>query len=422
MRATRLYRAILVVALIAAAMVIGALLLDRPAEPSSVAVGYVPLPRATMVPRYPREYVLPGGVSDTSALVMVQGSVLRRLTVWSISGNTPPVEVDRGIHPYPLLPNPARTRVLYSAGRALMVLDVAARRAQIVGEVPDGGSVIAAQWSPSGRMIAYVVQLEDERVSYLAWQDGSQPARKMFSTPRSLPIDVAWLADGRPVTIFLGVGPVGGLEARMWVYDWLSDLRSPLPPGVKPLQPHAPWRSPDGSVQLYPLSGAPDRRVIGGCPTSGVGVAGPEWLSVVEAGGTLPEVAFEKARLLLDRPTWLQDGRVLVRGMASAACNGGSGLYVGVPGGTLNRLISARSTLDAFDLGGALDGFPYAVSPDEQFAIWADTDLEAARSTIYRTHLRDGASEALYQTPDRYVEAPTVFKDREMIVGMVWLP
>ncbi len=422
MRATRLYRAILVVALIAAAMVIGALLLDRPAEPSSVAVGYVPRPRATMVPRYPREYVLPGGVSDTSALVMVQGSVLRRLTVWSISGNTPPVEVDRGIHPYPLLPNPARTRVLYSAGRALMVLDVAARRAQIVGEVPDGGSVIAAQWSPSGRMIAYVVQLEDERVSYLAWQDGSQPARKMFSTPRSLPIDVAWLADGRPVTIFLGVGPVGGLEARMWVYDWLADLRSPLPPGVKPLQPHAPWRSPDGSVQLYPLSGAPDRRVIGGCPTSGVGVAGPEWLSVVEAGGTLPEVAFEKARLLLDRPTWLQDGRVLVRGMASAACNGGSGLYVGVPGGTLNRLISARSTLDAFDLGGALDGFPYAVSPDEQFAIWADTDLEAARSTIYRTHLRDGASEALYQTPDRYVEAPTVFKDREMIVGMVWLP
>ena len=65
-----------------------------------------------------------------------------------------------------------------------------------------------------------------------AWQDGSQPARKMFSTPRSLPIDVAWLADGRPVTIFLGVGPVGGLEARMWVYDWLADLRAPLPPGV----------------------------------------------------------------------------------------------------------------------------------------------------------------------------------------------
>lgn len=424
MRANRPQRAIMAIALVMAAAVIGSLLLDRSRRPDGTAVGYVPLPTATLAPRYPREFALPGGVTDASALVMVQGGVARRLTVWPLNGSAAPVEVDRGVHAYPLLPNPAGTRVLYSAGRAVMVLDVPARRAQIVGQVPEDGALIAAQWSPNGQMIAYVVQLADQRVSYLAWQDGSRTARIMFQAPRGLPIDVAWLADGRPVTIFMGIGPVGGLEARLRVYDWLTGERALLPPDVKLIQPHDPWRSPDGRHQLYPLVGPSERRVGGGCPTGAVGLTGSGWLSVVEAGsGTPREIAFEEARLLLDHPTWLQDGRVLLRGMASAACaRSVSGLYVGVPGESLTRLNSARGTLDAYPLGGALDGFPYAVSLDEQYTIWADTDLAAARSAIYRTRLLDGATETLYETPDRYAGAPMAFKDREMIVGLVWLP
>ena len=234
----RLGRAIPWIALIVAAGVAGWLLLGESPEPSGVSVGYVPLPTTTPTPRMPRAFSLPGGVTDTSALVMIQGGVARRLTVWSLGDDAPPVEVDRGIHPAPLLPNPAGTRVLYSVGRAVMVLDVPARRARIIGELPEDGALLSAQWSPNGQMIAYVVQFADERVSFVAWQDGSQPAREVMRVQRGLPIDVAWLADGRPVTIFMRIGPVGGLEARRLVYDWMADERALLPPDVKVFQPY----------------------------------------------------------------------------------------------------------------------------------------------------------------------------------------
>lgn len=419
----RLGRAIPWIALIVAAGVAGWLLLGESPEPSGVSVGYVPLPTTTPTPRMPRAFSLPGGVTDTSALVMIQGGVARRLTVWSLGDDAPPVEVDRGIHPAPLLPNPAGTRVLYSAGRAVMVLDVPARRARIIGELPEGGALLSAQWSPNGQMIAYVAQLADERVSFVAWQDGSQPAREVMRVQRGLPIDVAWLADGRPVTIFMRIGPVGGLEARRLVYDWMADERALLPPDVKVFQPYHPWRSPDGRAQLFPLLGE-TALPAGGCPTGKIGLVGAEWLPVAQAGsGTPHEVAFEEAQVLLDRPTWLRDGRVLLRGMASADCaQRGSGLYVGVPGEPLRRLTRAAITLDAYDGESALKGIPYAVSPDERFAVWADTDLAARRSLIYRTRLDDGATETLYQTPDRSADALLAFKDREMIVDLVWLP
>ncbi len=409
---------------LAAVVVVGAALLSRASEPGGIAVGYVPLPTHTPTPRMPRAFSLPGGVTDTSALVMVQGSVTRRLTIWSLGNGAPPVEIDRGLRSSLLLPNPAGTRVLYSAGSAVMVLDVPARRAQIVGELPEGGDLIAAQWSPNGQMIAYVVQLAGERVSYVAWQDASQPAREMMRAPRGLPLDVAWLGDGRPVTIFMGIGPVGGLEARPLMYNWMTDERVLLPADVKPLlQPYDPGRSPDGREQLFPMIDT-SIRPVGGCPTGRIGLFGEAWLPVAQAGSGVPhDVAFEEKQVLLGRPTWLQSGDVLVRGMASAACGGsGSGLYLGAPGEPLRQLARAATTLDAYSADGAVSGLPYAVSLDERYVVWADADLAAQRSIVYRTRLDDGQTETLYRTPIRAADSPMEFKDREMVVDLVWLP
>ena len=406
-----------------AAVAGGWALLGRADAPPGAAVGYVPLPTVTPTPRHPLEFSLPGGVTGRSTLVMVQGGVARRLTVWEMNRDAPPLEVDRGVHLFPLLPDPSGTRVLYSAGRAVMVLDVPARRARIIGEMPPGGQILAAQWSPGAQMIAYIVQLEDERVAYLAWQDASQPARVMLRTPGRLPVDVGWLPDGRPVTILMGIGPVGGLQARYLMYDWLRDERVMLPADTRPIQPYAPWRSPDGSRQLYLLPDWYARRTSSQCTSGAVGLAGAEWLYVAAAGsGPAHAIAFEQDQVFLDHPTWLQDGRVLLRGMSSAACpQNGSGLYLGEVDGSLSRLVAAQMTFDPQQTD-VMTGVAYALSPDERVVVWADTDLAARRSTIYRTVVESGQTEVLYQTPAVDNDHPLAFKDDEMIVHLVWLP
>ena len=92
------------------------------------------------------------------------------------------------------------------------------------------------------------------------------------------------------------------------------------------------------------------------------------------------------------------------------------------PGEPLRQLARAATTLDAYSADGAVSGLPYAVSLDERYVVWADADLAAQRSIVYRTRLDDGQTETLYRTPIRAADSPMEFKDREMVVDLVWLP
>src|SRR5690606_5507391 len=133
---------------------------SEPDSSENVALGYVPLVTPTPIPRTVRipDLPQPGGGSNNSALVMVQGLVERRLVIWPVSGVKPPLAVDHHVAVWLLMPDPTRSRVLYHTDRAMMVLDLDVQRAHIVGQLPPESTIIAAQWSPDGRAVAFVVE------------------------------------------------------------------------------------------------------------------------------------------------------------------------------------------------------------------------------------------------------------------------
>jgi hypothetical protein len=158
---------------------------------------------------------------------MIQGQKARRLVFWPLYENEGPQIIDSPVSSSTIRPDPTGTHLVYSTPGALMVLDIDARRASIIGVLPDETYPVRVQWSPTGLAVAYVIQEGTQLVAYYALADGSIPAVPFMRMHEGLGLDVGWLPDGRPVAIHMGIDPaVGGLGRRNAVR---SSLRRIVP-------------------------------------------------------------------------------------------------------------------------------------------------------------------------------------------------
>lgn len=374
--------------------------------------------------------VTPPRVPSVPALVMIQGLTAQRLVIWPLDGSMPPLEVDRQVSMWPLLPSPDGRQVLYGTQHTVMVLDVTALRAVIVGTLPGGSRLIYAQWSPGGQAIAYVVQTPFYLAAYYTLADGSAAAQLMLEVPSGLDLDVAWLPDGDPVAITLGVGSRGGLVTVKHRYSPADGTVTTLPPGVATIQPWAPMLSPDGSQQVYSVKTWEEARYTGECSTGPLAVVGGgDWLPLMlRLAIYTPEIAFEIDGLYMDRPTWLADGRIVFRTVADPICTTrSSGFYIAELGRAPVTLVESEPQYVSDDAEKLLWTASYALSPDETQIAWNESDLDAQRSRIYVKPIDADAGDGsdvrvLFETDAPQAGVPFAFQDEMMILYFVWLP
>jgi len=400
----------------------GAALHFLPADVPSAPAARLILPTLST----PAPEVSPTADSPLPALALIQGLKARRLVLLPLSGAGVPLEIDRGVQVWPLLPSPDGTRLLYGSAGAVMVFDATARRAIIVGELPAGGRLVGAQWSPAGDAVAYVVQSEHHAVASYAPADGSALPVELLRVPAGLDVDVGWLRDGRPVVLYLGLGAAGGLQPHYRVYDPVAREFVALSPdeAEQVQQPWAPWRSPDGTQQVYAVSTWQNARFRGACRTGPLGLADDSWLPAYSLSqGAARPLAFAVEGLFMDRPTWLQDGRILFRAIADAACaRGQSGLYVGRPGETPSRLVAVEPDPAPDDADRAPLGVAYAVDPAQTRLVWSENDSAARRSRVSLMPLEGGEVRTIYYTSPLLDDAqPFAYRDQEIILYLVWL-
>jgi len=397
----------------------GAALHMRPADTPSAPAARLILPTPSASTPEVSSAPLP-------ALALIQGLKARRLVLLPLNGAGTPLEIDRGVQVWPLLPSPDGTRLLYGSAGAVMVFNANAQRANIVGELPAGGRLLGAQWSPAGDAVAYVVQTERHAVASYAPADGSALPVELLRVPVGLDVDVGWLPDGRPVVLYLGLGAAGGLEPHYRVYDPVAREFTALPPdeAEQVQQPWAPWRSPDGTQQVYAASTWQNARFRGACRTGPLGLADDSWLPAysLSQGGGRP-LAFVVEGLFMDRPTWLQDGRILFRAIADSACaRGQSGLYIGRLGETPSRLVAVEPDPAPDDTDRAPLGVAYAVDPAQTRVVWSENDSVARRSRVYVMSLAGGEARAIYYTSPLLDDAqPFAYRDQKIILYLVWL-
>jgi hypothetical protein len=398
----------------------GVFVLSRDDQAQDLGTMLIILPTETATAAAPAGTPGPGGVSGSSALVMIQGLTERRLVLWSLHGE--PLDIDRQ-SAWPLLASPDARYILYSTERAVMVLDRIARRAAIVGTLDEGSSLITAQWSPNSRAVAYVVQDALHRSAYYTLPDGSIPAKLLLQVAAGLPLDVAWLADGRAVTLSLGVGPVGGLETFAYAYDPVRQETVVLPPETPLIQPWRPWRSPDGQQQVYAVKTWDEARFKGTCGTGPLTIVGSGWLYSELLSSTTQTTGFELQGIYMDRPTWLHDGRILFRATADKTCTAlTSGLYLGQAGQTPQLLAAAEPDYVSDQSDKLLWSTSYALSPDESLVAWTENDVEAGRGRVNLTPLDGGETQVLFETAAVTDQGPFAFQDREMILYFIWVP
>ncbi len=373
---------------------------------------------------------LPGGASPGSALVLVQGMVERRLMYWPLVGTMPPREIDHHVRSWPLLADPGGRRVFYATETTAMVFDAQARRSVIVGEFQPDDVIWAVQWSPDGTALAYVVVTENDMVAYYARADGSRPARQMIAVRTGLHLDVAWLPDGRPVAIYLGVGELGGLEPRYEVYNPGIGEMMPLPDDAAWVQTWQPWRSPDGRWSVYSMRAWEETTYRLGCLSGPLGLSDARWLDMASAGEPVTgkssdHTAFEIPGVYLDRPTWLQDGRIVFRGRADGSCtDAATGLYVAAVGEEPVLLAEAGTPYQADEQTGKTTywAVSYHLSPDETLVAWVDNDEFTRTSRVRLTSLVTGVTTTLYSTPFRLSGPAFFYQDEQMILHFTWLP
>ncbi|WP_119068134.1 hypothetical protein [Aggregatilinea lenta] len=375
-----------------------------------------PTPTATPVAVTP----LPGGASPDSALVMIQGIVERKLVVWPLDEGGAPREVDRGVALWPLIPDPAGTQVIYRTTNALMALDVSAGRSLIVAELDTDDLILAVQWSPDGAALAFVVETGGVQTAYYMPRD-TRDLTAMLQAPAGLPVDVAWLDDGRPAAVVMGIGPVGGLQANPMLYDPVTGERRALSPDVALVQPYAPWRSPDGQHQLYALASS-DKVQSSVCRTAGLGLADDGWV-YLEITGTslLRTIAFEIRNMILDLAVWLPDGRVVMRAIADEGCApGATGIYVARLGEQPRQLVATGPFVTRDD-NDIVWGASFDLSPDRTQVAWVKNDVEARQASVYLTPVDGGETSLLFAAPAPPNGAFT-FEDTAAILDFLWLP
>lgn len=374
--------------------------------------------------------VTPTRAPTAPTLVMIQGLTAQRLVIWPLDGSMPPLEVDRQVSMWPLLPSPDGQQVLYGTQHTVMVLDVAELRAFIVGTLPGGSRLIYAQWSPDGQAITYVVQTPFYLAAYYTLADGSAEAQLMLEVPSGLDLDVAWLPDGDPVAITLGVGSRGGLVTVKYRYSPVDGTLTTLPPDAATIQPWVPLHSPDGSQQVYSVTTWDEARYTGECSTGPLAVVGGgDWLPLMLRLAIYePAIAFEIDGLYMDRPTWLADGRIVFRTVADPICTTlNSGFYIGELGREPVKLVESEPQYVSDDAEKLLWTASYALSPDETQIAWNESDLDAQRSRIYvkpiDSDVEDGANvRVLFETDAPQAGVPFTFQDEMMILYFVWLP
>lgn len=416
------HRALRWLALTAGAVLVGAATLRAvPGDP-------LPSPAARLILPTPSTPVPEASSADppSPTLALIQGLKTRRLVLLSLDGTSAPLEIDRGVQVWPLLPSPDGTRLLYGNAGAVMVLDVLARRAVIVGEVPEGGRLLGAQWSPAGDAIAYVVQTAQHAIASYAPADGSALSVELLRAPAGLDLDVGWLPDGRPVALYLGLGPVGGLQPFYRLYDPVTRSFTVLlaEDADQVIQPWAPWRSPDGTQQVYSMSTWENARYRGACRTGALGLADDTWLPAYTLSPREAQpLAFEVKGLFLDRPLWLRDGRIVFRAIADPACAGGqSGVYAGRLGEAPVRLVSIEPDYSLDDAERVLWSTAYAVNPAQTHIAWSANDSAGQRSAVHIMPLAGGAVQTAFSTPPLPADAPPfAFRDQEMILHLVWV-
>jgi len=399
---------------------VGVLVLSQTDHASDPTLIIIPTSTPTTVP--PASMSFPGGASGSSALVMIKGLTERRLVLWPLAGDADPLEIDRQAA-WPLLASPDARYLLYSADRAVMVLDRTAQRAAIVGTLDEGTSLVTAQWSPDSRAVAYVVQDALHRAAYYTLPNGSIPAALLLQVASGLPLDVAWLADGRAVTLSLGVGPVGGLQTFAYAYDPIRQETVGIPPETLLIQPWRPWRSPDGQQQVYAAKTWEEARFKGVCGTGPLIIVGSGWLYAEMLNTAAPTAGFDLEGIYMDRPTWLRDSRILFRATADKTCTDlTSGLYLGTVGQTPQLLAAAEPDYVSDQSDKLLWSTSYALSPDESLVAWTENDVEAGRGRINLTPLDGGATQVLFVTAPVLDQGPFAFQDRAMILYFIWLP
>lgn len=364
------------------------------------------------------------------ALIMIQGLTAQRLVVWPLDGSMPPLEVDREVSMWPLLPSPDGTRVLYGSQHAVMVLNVAAMRSVIVGTLPMNSRLVYAQWSPDSNAIAYVVQTPLYLTSYYTLADGSIEAELMFEVPNGLDLDVAWLPYGDPVSISFGIGERGGLESFYSHYDPVTRLITILPfDTTEVTQTWAPTWSPDGTQQIYSTTSWDESRYKGECQTGPLALAGREWLPVALRTSIYEiDIEFAIEGLYMDRPTWLDDGQIVFRAVSDPVCTTlDSGFYVAEIGETPVKLVDAEPKYIADEADKLLWTASYALNPDQTQLAWNETDIDSQRSRIYTKPIDSTVSdnsdvEVLFETAPLDSDVAFTFQDEVMVLYFVWLP
>jgi dipeptidyl aminopeptidase/acylaminoacyl peptidase len=403
----------------------------------SAVIGGDSEPRVISEPNSPSGGPRPMGLNAVESveargpdtLVMIQGLKARRVVVWSMMGSSLPLEVDAQVDPLRLWPDATGQRALYSVNRAVLALDVRARRAVIVGELPEGAHLASAQWSPDGSAVAYVAVRGARLLAYYGAADGGQPAVEIMSTQNGLGLDVAWLPDGRPVTIYKDTGLASNPSPRYQLYDPATGERSPLPPETRVIQPWSPWRSPDGAQQVYASRAWGDAHYRYQCQTGPLVVVGRDRLPLAITDDLSSyETLFELTGLTMDWPTWLRDGRVVFRGIADEACafsesQPDTGLYISEVGRAPRALVTIPPP-DAFDDSDTLLwSVSYAISPDQTRIAWTENDPDTGRSAIRIAPLDgSGPAETVFETPPVTDPAPFAYRDTVMILYFVWLP
>ena len=359
------------------------------------------------------------------AFVMIQGMVDRRLVYRPLGSDGPAMEIDRHVGLWPLILSPDGRHLVYATASSLMVFDVDSGRAAIVGRIPDGATVGNVQWAPDSRSLAYSLDAPERRATFTTRADGSTDAIQMTSVPSGLPVDVGWLLDGRPVSIYIGIGQVGGLEARYLAYDPATGEKNVLDEDATVIQPWMPWRSPDRQVQLFPLGQPQETQWTRVCLSGEMGMIGADWLYLTAARiGEPEEMVFEVDSVFLDRPTWLVDGRVLMRGLPGTACDpGGMGIYLGELGDkSPEQIIQTPPVFDTTNSDALFSSLAFAVGPGEREIAWTTHDRTVGQSAIHVMPLDDGEPRVIYQTALPDGSASYAFQDSALIINFVWLP
>lgn len=389
----------------------------------------------------------PAYAPDGEALVLIQGMTARRLVLWPLDGHTPPQEIDHQVGGV-LVPSPDGTRVLYGTDHTVMVLDIHARRSIIVGLLPPDSRLIYAQWSPDNRAIVYIVRAPHDLdpphpllhlTSYYTLADGSADAQPMLNARYGLSLDVGWTPDGYPVSMTLGVGTRGGLTTLYYRYDpgtgRLDNLNDVLPvnvvdepgPSVTVIQPWYPWRSPDGTLQIYPTTSWEETRYQGACHRGPLAIADATWLAqTLRTVNYQHRIEFDIAGLYMDHPIWLDDGRIVFRAVADPVCTDlNSGFYIAELGHMPVQIIDAEPEYVPDDESKLLWVSNYALSPDQTRIAWIHNDIANGRATAYAIpldHPLDAVPETLLETGAVLVDPGFKFQNEEMILYFVWLP